>query len=61
MVMVKTLSFWASRERVDMMSIRTREVAVAVQHMIGTSGNSVLKRESCLKAGRKSCPHSLMQ
>lgn len=42
------------------MSSRTRLVAVAVQHIIGTSGNSSLNHFSSLKLGRKSCPHSDM-
>lgn len=58
---MKIRSFCASRERVDIMSFLTLNVAVAVQHMIGTSGNSALKNERPLNAGRKSWPHSLIQ
>ena len=58
---MKSLSLAGSRASVVMMSSRTRAVAVAVRHIIGTSGNSRLKKERDLNEGRKSWPHSLMQ
>lgn len=41
-----------------MMSSLTLLVAVAVQHITGTSGNSSLNHFSSLKLGLKSWPHS---
>ena len=58
---MKIFSVAGLRARVEMMSLRTRGVAVAVRQMMGVLGYAIRKWERWEYAVRKSWPHSDMQ